>query len=138
MSRHLHQRLMLSGACAAAGLLLAALVLCAGCGGEGATVGKASGNVFPNDLTQYPGAKPTGPDEKTVVELRTPDDLKKVTDFYQDKGKNGGWDATRTIPKGPSMTTIILNKEARRCTVNANVEKDKNGAPETTIQVASH
>lgn len=129
---------MRSGTYAAAGLVLAALLLCAGCGGEGTTVGRASGNVFPKDLTVYPGAKTVAPDGEQVTELRTADDLKKVTEFYQDKAKNGGWEATKTINRGPSMNTVIVTKEDRRCTINAIVEKGASGGSETSVQVSVH
>ena len=129
---------MLSGTVAGIGLLLAAMVFCAGCGGEGTTVGAASSNVFPNDMTPYPGAKNTGPDEKLPTQLTTPDPVKSVVDFYSDKSKNGGWDAAQGNNMGPSHVVLTLTKEGKRFTLHILAEKNATGGPETRVETSGH
>ena len=137
MSHQFRRRSIWSGEYAGAGLLLVAVLLCAGCSQEGTVVGQQMSTIFPSDLTNPPNAKPTEVSPKgEFSQLKVSDSVKQVADFYQDKSKNNGWDVSRTIPRGPSATIVILTKGDRTASLTITSGKASGGAAESVIEVA--
>jgi hypothetical protein len=137
MSHHLCKSPIRSRKYAGAGLLLVALMLCAGCSQEGGALSSRETLIFPSDLATYPNAKTSEPSAKgEFTRLRTSDSTKQVMEFYQDKSRNGGWEAVNAVNMGPTAARVIITKGGRTAFLMITSGKVADGAAQTTVELS--